>query len=137
MSRLTVYLARFIGLFAVLVVAAFLVRGSAMVETAVANGPLMLVFAMISLAIGLAMILGHNVWSGGALPVVVTLVGWLILAKGLLLLFLTPEALTRLFERMQYGEHSYLYFAPALVIGLYLSWAGFTVPSPSDARRTP
>ncbi len=133
MSRLTVFLARFIGLFTVLVVAALLVRGSAMVEAAVANGPVMLVYALISLAIGLALVLGHNVWSGGALPVVVTLVGWLILAKGLLLSFVTPEALTRLFERMQYGEHYYLYILPSLVIGLYLIWAGFTAPS-SSAR---
>jgi flagellar motor component MotA len=89
----------------------------------------MLTYAIISLALGLAMILGHNVWSGGALPVVVTLVGWLILAKGLLLLFLTVEPLTRLFERMRYGEHMYLYLAPAFVIGLYLTWAGFATPS--------
>jgi hypothetical protein len=131
MSGLTVYLARLIGLFTVLLVAALLIRGSAVVEAAMADGPLMLTYAMISLALGLAMIFGHNVWSGGALPVVVTLVGWLILAKGLLLLFLTPEPLTRLFERMQYqyGEHVYLYLAPALVIGLYLTWAGFTRPT--------
>ena len=58
-----------------------------------------------------------------------TLVGWLILAKGLLLLFLSPEALTGLFERMQYGEHIYLSVAPSLVIGLYLTWAGFTAPT--------
>jgi hypothetical protein len=100
-----------------------------MVETAIADRPLMFTYAIISLAIGLAMILGHNVWSGGVLPVVVTLVGWMILAKGLLLLFVTPDALTRLFERMQYGEHYALYLAPSLVIGLYLTWAGFTAPS--------
>ena len=76
MSRLTVFLARFIGLFTVVLVVALLVRGSATVEAAVADGPVMLVYAIISLAAGLAMILGHNVWSGGALPVVVTLVGW-------------------------------------------------------------
>jgi hypothetical protein len=128
MSRLTVFLARLIGLFIVLLIAALLLRGSAMVETVIADKPLMLTYAMISLAIGLAMILGHNVWSGGLLPVVVTLVGWLILAKGLLLLFVTPEALTEFFERMQYGEHMYLYVAPSLVIGLYLTWAGFTTP---------
>ena len=62
MSRLTVFLARFIGLFTVLLMVGFLVRGSAMVETAVADGPVMLVYAIISLAVGLAMILGHNVW---------------------------------------------------------------------------
>jgi hypothetical protein len=127
-SRLTVFLARFIGLFTILLLLGLLVRGSAIVEAAVADWPVMLVYAIISLAIGLAMILGHNVWSGGALPVVVTLVGWLILAKGLLLLSLTPEVLTRVFGRMQYGEHMYLYFAPALVVGIYLTWAGFTAP---------
>ena len=131
MSRLTVFLARFIGLFTVVLVVAFLVRGSAGVEAAVADGPVMLVYAIISLATGVAMILGHNVWSGGALPVVVTLVGWLILAKGLMLLFVTPDALQQIFDHMQYGEQYYLYLAPSLVIGLYLTWAGFTAPSPN------
>jgi hypothetical protein len=131
MSRLTVFLARFIGLFTVLLVVALLVRGSATVETAVADAPVMLVYAIISLAAGLAMILGHNVWSGGALPVIVTLVGWLILAKGIMLLFVTPEALKQIFDHMQYGGHYYLYLTPSLVIGLYLTWAGFTAPSPN------
>jgi len=131
MSRLTVFLARFIGLFTVVLVVAFLVRGSASVEAAVADGPVMLVYALISLATGVAMILGHNVWSGGALPVVVTLVGWLILAKSLMLLFATPDALQQVFDHMQYGQHYYLYLAPSLVIGLYLTWASFTAPSPN------
>ncbi len=129
MSRLTVFLARFIGLFAVLLVIVFLLRGSATVEMVVANGPVMLVYAIISLALGLAMILGHNVWSGGALPVVVTLVGWLILVKGVVLLSIRPEALKQIFDHMQYGQHHFLYLMPALAIGLYLTWAGFTAPS--------
>ena len=126
MSRLTVFLARLLGLFTVLVVLTLLFRGSAMVEMAIPNQPIMLTYAIISLAIGLAMVLGHNVWSNGLLPAVVTLVGWLILAKGLLLLFLTPEILMRFFEQMHYAEHIYLYVSPSLVIGLYLIWAGFS-----------
>jgi nucleotide-binding universal stress UspA family protein len=77
-------------------------------------------YALISLAAGVAMMVGHNVWSGGALPIVVTVVGWLIFAKGLLLLLLTPETLTGSLGRMHYVEHTYLYLAPAFVIGLYL-----------------
>jgi hypothetical protein len=126
MSRLTVFLARAIGRFTVALVAALLVRGSAIIEESVADGPVMLVYATISLAMGIAMVLGHNVWSGGALPVVVTLVGWLILAKGVVLLFFAPDAVSQMFEQMRYAEHYYLYLAPALVIGLYLTWAGFT-----------
>jgi hypothetical protein len=126
MSRLTVFLARAIGLFMVMLVAALLVRGSAIIETSVADRPVMLVYAIVSLAMGIAMVLGHNVWSGGALSLVVTLVGWLILAKGVLLLFLAPDAVPRMFEQMRYAEHYFLYLAPALLIGLYLTWAGFT-----------
>jgi len=131
MSRLTVFLARFIGLFIVLLVGALLLRGIATIAAAVADGPVMLVYAIISLAVGLAMILGHNVWSGGALPIVVTLVGWLILAKGLILLLVTPEAFKQMFDHMHYGEHYFLYLTPSLVIGLYLTWAGFTAPPPN------
>jgi hypothetical protein len=97
----TLYLARLIGLSAVLLVAALLVRGNALIMATVADGPVMLVYAIFSLAAGLAIILGHNVWSGGKLPVIVTLVGWLIFAKGLVLLLVTPETLTPLLERMQ------------------------------------
>jgi hypothetical protein len=64
--------------------------------------------------------------SHGALPVVVTLLGWLILAKGLLLRFLKPVVLSGVFEGLHYGENHDLYLAPAFVIGLYLTWAGFT-----------
>ena len=127
MSRLTVYLARLIGLFTVLLIGAMLMQGSATVEAAVADKPLMFTYAIISLGLGVAMVLGHNVWSRGALPAVVSLVGWLILAKGLALL-LAPG----MFERMQYREHFYLYLAPSLVIGLYLAWAGFTARAAQD-----
>jgi hypothetical protein len=129
MSRLTVFLARSVGLFTVLLVAGFLVRGGAAIENTAADGPVMLSYAIISLAMGVAMVVGHNVWSGGALPVVVTLVGWLILAKGLLLLILAPEALAGVMHQMRYAEHYCVLLAPALVIGLYLSWAGFTAPA--------
>jgi hypothetical protein len=48
-----------------------------------------------------------------------------------MLLLVTPDALQQIFDHMQYGEHYYLYLAPSLVIGLYLTWAGFTAPSPN------
>jgi hypothetical protein len=126
MSQLTVFLARLLGLFTVLVIAAMLLRGSALVDAALTDQPVMLTYGIISLALGLAMVLGHNVWSPGALPVVVTLVGWLILVKGLVLVLVSPEAMTRFYAHAQYRENFNLYLLPSLVIGLYLTWAGFT-----------
>ena len=133
MSRLTVFLARFMGVFTVVVVLACLLRGPAIIEATAADGPVMFAYAIISLATGIAMILGHNVWSGGPLPVVVTLVGWLILAKGLFLFFLGPDSASQLFGQMGYRNHYYLFLSPAFVIGLYLTWAGFAV----SASRSP
>jgi hypothetical protein len=129
MSRLTVFLARSIGLFMVLLVAGLLARGGAMIETTAADGPVILGYAIVSLAMGVAMIVGHNVWSGGMLPVVVTLLGWLILAKGLLLLVLSPGALSGMMQQIRYAEHYRALLAPGLVIGLYLIWAGFMAPA--------
>jgi hypothetical protein len=129
MPRLTVYLARLIGLFIVLLIVDLLLHGSAVVESGMADKPLVFTYGFISLGLGLAMVLGHNVWSGGALPVVVTVVGWLILVKGLLLLYLPPETLTGMYAGIRFSEHLFLYVVPSLLIGLYLTWAGFTAPT--------
>jgi hypothetical protein len=128
MSGLTIFLTRCIGLFTIVLVVALWLRGPAVIERTVADAPVMLAYAIVSLAIGVAMITGHNVWSGGALPVVVTLVGWLIAAKGLLLLLLSPEAMSGTFAQIRYGEHYYLYLTPSLALGLYLAGAGFAAP---------
>jgi hypothetical protein len=37
------------------------------------------------------MVLAHNIWSGGVLALIVTLVGWVTLIKSLSFLFLPPE----------------------------------------------
>jgi hypothetical protein len=71
------------------------------------------------------MVLAHNVWSGGALPIVVTTVGWIFLIRGVLILVLPADALARLFEVVRFGELYYLYVTIPLVLGLYLTWAGF------------
>src|SRR5581483_4909186 len=67
MSGLTVFLARSLGLFMILLVAGFWLRGGAGIEASVSDGALLLGYAIISLAMGIAMVVGHNVWSAGAL----------------------------------------------------------------------
>ena len=123
---LTVYLARLIGLTVILLVAGFLARGSTLIMATIADGPVILVYAIFSVAAGVAMVIGHNIWSGGALPVVVTLFGWLIFAKGLALLLVPSEIWTAwlaLLQKLHYGYP--FYFIPALAIGGYLAVAGF------------
>jgi hypothetical protein len=43
-------------------------RGASVIATTLSDGVAMLIYAIISLGIGVAMIVGHNVWAGGLLP---------------------------------------------------------------------
>jgi len=108
---------------------AMVVQKEAMVEMVAAlirNGPVLLIIEVIGVTAGLAIVLGHNVWSGGALPIVVTLLGWIILIRGVVLLFLSPRGKVRFFEMFRLEELLYLYAGITLVLGFYLTYAGFT-----------
>jgi len=72
------------------------------------------------------MVLAHNVWSGGALPVVVTLFGWILLIRGALLLFLPPEAVAGMMDSFHFEQLFYVYAGITLVLGLYLTYGGFS-----------
>jgi hypothetical protein len=128
MSPRTVFLSRLIGLYMILVSLSMAAHKQATVETITAlvhNSPLVFVTGIIAVVAGLAIILGHNVWSGGALPVIVTLVGWVTLVKGALLLFLSPEAESKFFlEGLHYEQLFYVYLAISLLLGVYLTYAG-------------
>ena len=111
----------------VLSLAMFLHR-QAMVETAgllVHDRPLLFILGLITLIAGLAMVLAHNIWSGGALPVVVTLIGWITLIRGLILLLAPPDAVASLFERIGFEEFFDAPMAITFVLGLYLTYMGF------------
>jgi len=95
--------------------------------TAVLRDPsMMFVLGAITLIAGLAMVLAHNIWSGGALTVIVTLVGWMTLVKSLSFLFLSPEVEAGFFLRqLHYQELFYVYTGVSLVLGIYLTYGGF------------
>lgn len=128
MSPTTTFLSRLIGLYCILVSLSMAIHKQATVDTVTAlvhNASLLFLTGVIALGIGLAMTLGHNVWSGGALPVIVTLIGWLSLAKGLLILFLSPEAAAGFYlEVLHYDQFFYFYAAISLVLGIYLIFGG-------------
>jgi vacuolar-type H+-ATPase subunit I/STV1 len=135
MSVRTIFLSRLIGLYCLLIVPAMFIHRQATLDSLAGilhNPSLILVLGVFTLAIGLAMVLAHNIWSGGALLVVVTIVGWIALIKGLFLLFLAPlggeECLLRAFHNPLIF---YLCMTPSLVIGIYLTYGGFTSKSHS------
>ena len=129
MSARTIFLSRLIGLYLILISLAMIAHKQATMDSMnalVHNAPVLFVVGVIAVAAGLAMVLGHNVWSGGVLPVVVTLTGWLMLIKGSMLLFMSPEAVYgTLLAGIHFEQLFYLYMAMVLFLGIYLTYAGF------------
>jgi hypothetical protein len=97
----------------------------AALRSVIASPPLLLFVEVLGFACGLAMIIGHNIWSGGALAVVVTLIGWLMAIRGAVLLTLSPEATAKFFRSLHYEKFFYGYMAGTLILGLYFAFAGF------------
>jgi len=128
MSARTIFLGRLIGLFTLLYSLAMFAHKQTMVETAIAlvnDRPLLLLVGMIIIAIGLAMVLAHNVWSGGPLTIIVTLIGWILLLRGITILFLDPDAVVRLFAFFRPEQLFYVYAGLVLILSLYLIYSSF------------
>jgi len=129
MKPLTIFLGRLLGLFTLITSFWLLVERQNAVSTIPAllgNRPAMVIFAIIALAGGLAIVLAHNIWSGGALPILVTLIGWVMLVRGVLFLFLPPEATLGILAAMQFERLFYVYLAIPFVLGIYLTYLAFT-----------
>ena len=128
-TGLTEFLAKLIGLYCLLVALSMMVQKDAMVTTVSAlfqDRPALILAGVIGLGVGLAMVLGHNVWSGGALPVVITVVGWLSVLKGLVLLSFPPGAEQAYFTALHYQQFFYAYTGFTLLLGAYLTYGGFS-----------
>jgi hypothetical protein len=79
MSPRTAYLGKLLGLYCIAVSLSMLAHPQATVEsikTILRDPPLLFFAALMGVTAGLAIVLAHNVWSGGALPIMVTLFGW-------------------------------------------------------------
>jgi len=126
----TLFLSRLIGLYCIFLALSLITRRQVTVETVtnlLQSPSMMLILGVITLTAGLAMVLAHNVWSGGALAVIVTVVGWITLIKSLLFLFLPPEMEAGLFLGwLHYQQLFYVYGAISFVLGVYLTYGGFT-----------
>jgi hypothetical protein len=137
MAPLTIYLSRLIGLLTLIAALSMLADKPQAIDTVravIQDRPVLLILGMLGTAAGLAVVLGHQVWSGGVLPVLVTAIGWIVLIRGTILLFLSQHATARLVDWFRFEEFFYLYVGFGAVLGLYITVHGF---SAAAARRPP
>jgi hypothetical protein len=135
MSFRTIYLSRLIGLFTLVVAASMIVNKPQAIATMAAlvhDRGALIILGVLGTAAAMAIVLAHQVWSGGPLSVVVTLLGWVILIRGMVLLFLpqsrSPFGSSNGFASTNSSARClYLRFAAGL--GLYLAVHGFVAVS--------
>jgi hypothetical protein len=70
-------------------------------------------------------VLGHQVWSGGALPVVVTLFGWAALLKGIVLLLAPAERVADAYKGIGFERFFQVWVVVVLAIGLWTAAVAF------------
>ena len=115
MSTTTVFLGKLIGLYLIAISIGMLAsrrRTLAALDQMARSGPWMLFSSMVATAAGLAVVLAHNVWSGGALAAAVTIAGWAALVKGLALLTIPPGALASSYGAVGFERYFHAWMAP-------------------------
>jgi len=104
MSALTIFLAKLLGLYCIIVGLTMMGNRRTMIDAVnslIRSPSLILLAGVIAVGVGLGLVVGHNIWSGGALPVVVTVIGWLSLIKGVALLAQPAGKLAKLYEALR------------------------------------
>jgi hypothetical protein len=127
MSPLTRYLSRLLGVFLLVTALSEWTQPALLtvVAPAMVDQPALLwVSGMLTFAAGLAIVLGHNVWSDPA-AVVVSLLGWMMTIKGAGLLLVPAAGWTVLLGALRYPSHSGVYTIIPAIAGAYLTYAGF------------
>jgi hypothetical protein len=123
---ISVFYAQVIGLWLFIVALGMIVHQPRFKKTwadTLSNSAVMTFSGLLALAIGLLIVISHNIWVP-AWPVVVTLYGWVLIFQGVMRLFF-PDAFTKMARDMMaksgYTVMSWVW----LIVGVYLIWAGF------------
>lgn len=133
MPALTIYLSRLIGVVFLIVAAAMLANKemgvAALGQLGVDRTPLLLL-GLVRVVFGVVIVLVHNVWRRGFWPLLVTLIGWAILIRGVIVLFIPPEAMAGIMDAAHVVDFYYVYAVIPLVLGGYLALRGFSASAP-------
>ncbi len=133
MTPRTIFLSRLIGLYLVVAAVSMAthreIAASAM-ATVIQNPAFLWLGGLIALLAGLAIVLVHNCWSGGVRVVLVTLVGWLAIAKGIVFLFVPMGSSSAVSGKgLSHPVAFYCCTAVIFLFGAFFTWSGFSARS--------
>ena len=125
----TDFLSRLIGLLLVCVAASIMLQPRAFVKVLddlLAGRTVLFMVGVALLLAGLAIVLTHNTWNLGFRASVITLIGWVLILRGLASMFVPGNDIERLVRWMKFEKYPQAYGIMTLAVGAYLTWAGFT-----------
>ena len=128
----SIFLAKVIGLYLLIVSAAVLLRRKQFAELInefTANRALVFLSGLVALVLGLLIVVSHNVWTADWREVI-TVMGWLMLAKGVIRI-LFPEKL----GAVAINPSSIKWTVASIVLlalGIYLTYIGFSTDATSQ-----
>lgn len=125
---LTLFLAKLIGIVAIVKGIAILSKKkecASVVGEFMHDKPLMYFVSILELVGGLAIVLNHNIWAGSTAAVIITIMGWLMIAEGIAVAVLPQRSMTKLFKSFTKGGALNSWGFVALIIGIYLTYVGF------------
>jgi uncharacterized membrane protein HdeD (DUF308 family) len=124
---ISLFLAKVIGIY-LLVAGIFIIRNyrsqKDVARDIIEDNALRYIFGSASLLIGLLIIAAHNNWTEGW-KIVITVIGWATLLKGVATFLIPKEKMLSLIEK--FGSPNWYLMGGIIwtVLGLYLSYIGF------------
>lgn len=130
MTAFTIYFAQLAGLWFIILGIILIVRKAAIIDLMpkmAENQPFVFLAGMIRIIVGLAVLIGNGPWGNQALSIVVALIGWITLVRGVAMLLVAPQQQRKLIDLWRREATYYTAAAIVLGLGLYLARAGFAV----------
>ena len=126
--EVSIFLAKVIGLYYVIVFVAVMVNRKNLPRLAAGfseNLALGYLAGFLAVVVGLLIVVSHNVWVADW-RAIITVVGWLALLKGIVLM-ISPGSAGR-HGKLLRSPMIFVLYGVVLVLGVYLAYVGFTSP---------
>ena len=120
---LTFFLAEMFGWYLLIIGALFLFKRREFVAAATemaGSKAMLLITGLVATLCGLMVVLSYEGWGLGAIPVLVTILGWVVLLKGLAIVFLPQQVVNAWTRWSNLEKLAYLYAAVTIIVGLFL-----------------
>ncbi|HJN62885.1 MAG TPA: hypothetical protein QGH03_01480 [Candidatus Paceibacterota bacterium] len=126
---ISIFLAKAFGLYMLIMGVALVLRKenfTGIVSDSTEDETYRFMLSIITTIVGILLVISHNIWSGPGWVILITVMSWLILLKGISRIFLSDDQFENLTGWV--GPVTYLWIGVlSIVLGIYLAYIGFAL----------